>query len=187
MASAIVKYHITERARQVVNDAMDILGGKVSEEVREMAIRKLQDGQPGRVDEALDAAAEEERKQKEREAARRARLTARAKFSTQTINPFDIFDVKPVAERGWDKGKTLSDAQAAILRKQGIDPDTMPYGQARQILNEMFRRWDTGMCTFGQAKILRKRGLPTNVTREEAGHIIDGIAEREGWKKKAVA
>ena len=28
VASAIVKYHITERARQVVTDAMDILGGK---------------------------------------------------------------------------------------------------------------------------------------------------------------
>ena len=28
VASAIVKYHVTERARQVVNDAMDILGGK---------------------------------------------------------------------------------------------------------------------------------------------------------------
>ena len=28
VASAIVKYHITERTRQVVNDAMDILGGK---------------------------------------------------------------------------------------------------------------------------------------------------------------
>lgn len=28
VASAIVKYHVTERARDVVNDAMDILGGK---------------------------------------------------------------------------------------------------------------------------------------------------------------
>ena len=28
VASAIVKYHVTERTRQVVNDAMDILGGK---------------------------------------------------------------------------------------------------------------------------------------------------------------
>jgi superfamily II DNA or RNA helicase len=183
--SALIVDFVGNSGRHKLCTSVDILGGKVSEEVREMAIRKLQDGQPGRVDEALDAAAEEERKQKEREAARRARLTARAKFSTQTINPFDIFDVKPVAERGWDKGKTLSDAQAAILRKQGIDPDTMPYGQAHQILNEMFRRWDTGMCTFGQAKILRKRGLPTNVTREEAGHIIDGIAEREGWKRDA--
>ena len=28
VASAIVKYHVTERARQVVNDGMDVLGGK---------------------------------------------------------------------------------------------------------------------------------------------------------------
>ncbi len=28
VVSAIVKYHVTERARQVVNDAMDVLGGK---------------------------------------------------------------------------------------------------------------------------------------------------------------
>jgi hypothetical protein len=152
--------------------------------VRELAIRKLQDGQPLRVDEAFDAAAEEERQQKEREAARRARLTARAKFSTQTINPFDVFDVKPVAERGWDRGKQLSEGQANVLRKQGIDPDSLPYGQARQILNELFRRWDAGMCSYNQAKILRKRGMPTDVTREAAGQMIDGIAAKEGWKKK---
>ena len=149
-----------------------------------MAIRKLHDGQPGRVDEALDAAAEEERQQKEREAARRARLTARAKFSTQTINPFDVFDVKPVAERGWDRGKQLSEGQANVLRKQGIDPDTLPYGQARQILNELFRRWDAGMCSYNQAKILRKRGLSSDVTRGDATRMIDEIAEKEGWKQK---
>ncbi len=28
MISAIAKYHLTERARQVVNDAMDVVGGK---------------------------------------------------------------------------------------------------------------------------------------------------------------
>ena len=185
--SALIVDFVGNSGRHKLCTSVDILGGKVSEEVREMAIRKLQEGQPLRVDEALAAATEEERQQQEREAARRARLTARAKFSTQTINPFDVFQVQPVAERGWDRGKRLSDAQAAILRKQGIEPDDMPYGQARQILNELFRRWDAGMCSFGQAKILRKRGLPTDVTREAAGQMIDGIAEREGWKKKAVA
>jgi superfamily II DNA or RNA helicase len=185
--SARIVDFVGNSGRHKLCTSVDILGGKVSEEVREMAIRKLQDGQPLRVDQALDAAAEEELRQKEREAARRARLTARAKFSTQTINPFDVFDVKPVAERGWDRGKQLSEGQANVLRKQGIDPDTLPYGQARQILNELFRRWDAGMCTFGQAKILRKRGMPTDVTRAAAGQMIDGIAAKEGWKKKAVA
>ena len=28
VVSAIVKYHVTERARQVVNDGMDVIGGK---------------------------------------------------------------------------------------------------------------------------------------------------------------
>jgi hypothetical protein len=172
--------------RHKLMTSADILGGNVSERVREVAVAKARKGKPVRMNEALIEAAEAEAREdeakREREASRRASLTARAKFSTQTINPFDIFDVKPVSVRGWDKGKKLSDAQTAILRKQGIEPDDMPYGQARQILNELFRRWDAGMCTFGQAKILRKRGLPTNVTREEATEMIDGIAEREGWK-----
>jgi len=182
--TALIVDFVGNSGRHKLCTSVDILGGKVSEEVRELAIRKLQDGQPLRVDEAFDAAAEEERQQKEREAARRARLTARAKFSTQTINPFDVFDVKPVAERGWDRGKQLSEGQANVLRKQGIDPDSFPYGQARQILNELFRRWDAGMCSYNQAKILRKRGMPTDVTREAAGQMIDGIAAKEGWKKK---
>jgi superfamily II DNA or RNA helicase len=162
--------------------SVDILGGHVSERVRELAARKMLEGAPVRVDEALADAAKEEEAEKQREAARRARLTARAKWSAKTVNPFDVFQVEPVAPRGWDKGKHLTDKQANLLRKQGIDPDVLPYGQARQLLNELFARWDKGLCTFGQAKILRKRGLPTDLTREEAGKTIDQIAIREGWK-----
>ena len=162
--------------------SVDILGGHVSERTRELAARKLLEGAPVRVDEALADAAKEEEAEKQREAARRARLTARAKWSAKTVNPFDVFQVEPVAPRGWDKGKHLTNKQANLLRKQGIDPDVLPYGQARQLLNELFARWDKGLCTFGQAKILRKRGLPTNLTREEAGKTIDSIAIKEGWK-----
>lgn len=163
--------------------SVDILGGKMSERARELALRKLQNGGAVRVDEAIESAAAEEEEEKRREEAKRARLVARAKWSAQAINPFDVMDLKPVAERGWDRGKHLTEKQQALLRKQGIEPETMPYGQARQLLNELFRRWDGGLCTFGQAKILRKRGLPTNITREEASRIIDEISKREGWKK----
>ena len=95
-----------------------------------------------------------------------------------------------MADRGWDRGKRLSEGQANVLRKQGIDPDTLPYGQARQLLNELFRRWDAGLCSFGQAKILRKRGMPTDVTRDQAKQMIDEIAVKENWGRrdaKAVA
>ena len=167
--------------------SVDILGGKVSERARELAIKRLKAGGPVRVDEAIAAGQAEAKDEEARDAARRARLTARAKWTAKTVNPFDVMDLQPVAERGWDRGKKLTDKQAGLLRKQGIEPDNMPYAQAKQLLNELFRRWDGGLCTFGQAKLLRKRGLPTNVTRDEAAATINAIAAREGWQKKGAA
>ena len=182
--SCLIVDFVGNSGRHKLMTSADILGGNMSEQARDMAVAKAREGKPVRMNEALREAEDEIEADKQREAARRARLTARAKYTAQKIDPFDVFQVHPVAERGWDRGKRLSDAQAAILRKQGIESDDMPYGQARQILNELFRRWDAGMCSFGQAKILRKRGLPTEVTREAAGQMIDEIAKKEGWKKK---
>jgi superfamily II DNA or RNA helicase len=169
--------------------SVDILGGKCTERARELAAMAMKGGKPMRVDEALVEAAAAELREKEREAAKRAALTARAKWSAQNVNPFDVLQVQPMPERGWDKGKHLTDKQTALLLKQGIDAEKMPYAQARQLLNELFRRWDSGLCSFGQAKLLRKRGLSTDVTREEATRMIDQIAAKEGWNhaKKSVA
>lgn len=167
----------------------DILGGNVSEEVLERAVTKLKEsGNARRMTEAIEEAEEEMRREKEDrrrlEEARRMKLRAKATYTTQSINPFDVYQLTPSVERGWDRGKMLTEKQRDILLKQGVDPDRMPYHQAKQLLNETFRRWKEGLCTFGQAKILSKRGLNTNVTREEAGKLIDEIARREGWKKK---
>lgn len=169
--------------RHKLMTTLDILGGKVSDTVLEIARKKLDDGQAKRISEALSEAEEEERKKKEDEMARRARLTATAKFSVQSINPFDIFDMKPVAPRGWDKGRSLTESQSNILRKQGINPDDMPYGQARQVLSEIFRRWDLNLCSIKQANMLKKRGInATNMTREHANETITAIAAKEGWR-----
>jgi hypothetical protein len=150
----------------------------------ELARRRIAEGgKPADVAAELQKAQRDIEEQKRREEARRAALTAMAKFSVQRVNPFDVFEVQPVAERGWDRGKKLTEKQAGLLRKQGIEPDGMPYGQARQLLNELFRRWDGGLCSLRQAAILRKHGLPVNVTREEASRLLDGIAAKEGWKR----
>jgi superfamily II DNA or RNA helicase len=91
----------------------DILGGNVSEAAIESAIlRAKNSSKPIRMDIALD---EEEEKAKAREArrledeARKARLVAKAKFTTQAVNPFDVLQVRPVKSRGWDQGKVLSE------------------------------------------------------------------------------
>jgi hypothetical protein len=137
----------------------------------------------GNVEAAIQLAQQDEDEEKKAAEAKRARLTARAKWSARNVNPFDVMDIRPAQSRGWDKGRELSEKQKSLLMKQGIDPSAMPYAQAKQLLNELFRRWNSGLCTFGQAKILRKRGLPTNVSRDEAKRLIDEIANKEGWKK----
>ena len=177
---ALIVDFVGNSGKHKLMSSVDILGGKVTEHARELALERMSNGAPVRVDQALSEAAEEERQEQARAVAKRAKLTARAKWTAKTVNPFDVFQVEPAIERRWDKGKHLTDKQTALLRKQGIDPDALPYGQARQLLNELFRRWDAGMCSFSQAKLLRKRGLPTNVTREAAAGMINEIAAREG-------
>lgn len=167
--------------------SVDILGGNITEHARELAVRSLSGGKPVRVDEAIVDAQATEREEQAREEAKRARLLARARFTAKNVDPFDVMQIEPQPERGWDRGKAISQKQADLLRKQGIEPDAMPYGQAKQLLNELFRRWDTGMCSFKQAQLLRKRNLPTNVTRDEAKRMIDDIAAREGWQKRGAA
>ena len=164
--------------------SVDILGGKISDRAKELATERMQNGPPTDVSDAIAEAIEAERKEKERDAAKRARLKAKATYTTSTVDPFDTFQVTPVEPRGWDKGKKLTAKQDALLKKQGINADDMPYTQAKQLIDTLFDRWDKNLCSFKQAKLLRKRGLPTDVTRDKATEMINEIAEREGWRKR---
>lgn len=168
----------------------DILGGNVSEEAIELAIARSKSASgPVRMSALLDDSEKtlaEEREEKRRmEEAHRARLVAKVRYSTSQVNPFDVFDLSPVRERGWDQGKKLSEKQRSLLLKQGIDGDQMPYVQAKAVLNEMFRRWNDNLCTFKQAKLLKKHGYDTKaMTMKEASSRIDALA-RNNWKRPA--
>ena len=162
----------------------DILGGNVSEEAVNLAAGRARDaGRPVDMSEEIARAQREIDEAKRREAAKRAALTAKAKYSVTLVSPFDVFDISPAQERGWDKGKALSPRQRELLMKQGVDPDSMPYGQAKQLLNEMFRRWDSGLASFGQTKVLKRNGFDAPMRRDEAVKAIDRIAGRQGWGK----
>jgi len=165
----------------------DILGGKVSDKAKKKAVERAQkDGKAVRMDEALDAAEAEVVSEEKAEAARRARLTARAQWAAQNVDPFDMFQIQPARARGWDAGRKLTEKQLAFLAKQGIDASNIPYAQGRQLINEIYRRWDAKLCTFKQAKLLRKFNLPSNVTMDVARQLIDAVAS-SGWKRPANA
>jgi superfamily II DNA or RNA helicase len=183
-SNCLVVDFVGNSGRHKLCTSADILGGKVSEEAVEAAVREAREGgKPVRMDDALAEQQARIEEAKRQEAARRARLVIGAKWSSRAVNPFDVLQIEPQAERGWDRGKSLTEKQRGLLAKQGIDPDSMPYSQARQLIQEIFRRWDNGMCSFKQAKLLARNGLNPNVSREDASKMIDELAKT--WRKVA--
>jgi superfamily II DNA or RNA helicase len=161
----------------------DILGGKYSDEVVDIAREEIRRSQkPENIEEILEKAEAEYQERKKREAAKKARLVIGAKYSQIFIDPFDLLNVKPGKARGWDQGKELTDKQKNLLIKQGINPEGMPFHEAKQLIGELFKRWDSGMCSIKQAALLRKYGLPTDVKREQASAWLDKIA-KNNWRK----
>lgn len=166
----------------------DLLGGDYDDDVIEAAAKKARKkGGPVDMKEVLEQEEEEKRKRieeaKRREAARLAHLVGRAKFSVRSVDPFDALDLQPHRARGWDAGKSLSQKQADLLLRQGIDPAGMPYHAAKQVLNELFRRWNQKLCTVKQANLLKRFGYETkNLKMDEASKLIDALA-RNNWRK----
>ncbi len=183
--SCLVVDFVGNAGKHKLVTSADILGGKVSDEAVELAIGKAkQAGQAVNMTKALDEAEEELKQQREQarlaEAARRAQLVATARFTTQQVDPFDVLALNPVKGRGWDTGRQLTEKQRSMLSKQGINPDGISFSEGKQLIAEIFRRWDGKLCSFKQAKVLRKYGYPTEVSFAEASATIDALA-KSGW------
>jgi superfamily II DNA or RNA helicase len=165
----------------------DILGGKYPEEVIAKAKAKAE-SQAVDMRQALEEAAEELAKEREeqqrREAAKRAQVKAKATYSTRKVDPFDILDLQPHRDTGWDTGKPLTEKMVEFLEQRGVNTGDLSYAEAGRLINEIKRRYETGECSYKQAKLLKKYGLPTNAKRTEAKEWIDAIAAN-GWKLPA--
>ncbi len=161
----------------------DILGGNYTDEVVERA-RKKAESASGPVDmsEALDLA--EHEIAEEHAAARRKALTAKVNYKVNTINPFDVLDIEPHRERGWDKGRQPSEKMLALLHKAGVPTRDLNFTKAKQLIGEIINRRDQKKCTYKQAKILTKYGYRTDVDFHEAKGLIDSVAAN-GWRRPA--
>ena len=182
--SCLVVDFVGNAGRHKLITSADILGGEVSEEAMELALaRTLKAGGPVNMTEAL-AEAEQDLKQREQarlaEAARRAQLVATARFTTQAVDPFDVLSLGPVKSRGRDDERQLTEKQRSLLAKQGINPDNVTFSQGKELVAEIFRRWDGKLCSFKQAKVLRKYGYSAEVSFAEASATIDALA-KNGW------
>ena len=154
----------------------DILGGNVTQDIVDAVARNIREngGKPVDISEEI---AKEQRLRDERrrtEAMRRAQLKARSTFMLTQVDPFNEWDLTPVAERGWDRHRHFTDKQSAILmQKIGVDPAKIPYSQGKQLLDEYFRRVEAGYATLKQARAMRRFGIKAPMRFKEASRVMN--------------
>ncbi len=186
--SMLVMDFVGNSGRHKLMTSADILGGKVSARAVVQVLAKARTtGAPINMTKELQEAEEELRKEAElrrqQEEARKARLVLKTGYTTRKVSAFDAFDITPTHQRGWDKNKVLSEKQRRVLLRQGINPDEMSYAEGRQMVTELFRRWDKNLCTMRQARLLKSYGYETKeVTIQEATKLIDQLAAN-GWRR----
>lgn len=166
--------------------AADILGGNFDDEVVERAAKAIREQKMGAdalaaLENAKHEIAEEKERAKREEAARRSRLRVNANYSAFKTDPFDILNIQPAKERGWDTGKQISDKMRGLLEKQGISADGMSYAHAKQLVGEICSRWEKKQCSFKMAKLLQRYMLPGDVSFDQAREWIDQISANN-WK-----
>jgi superfamily II DNA or RNA helicase len=160
----------------------DILGGNYSEEEVVKASQKaMSSSVPVDMTEALDEARRDIEEAKRREAAKRASIICRARYSSISVDPFDVFQIHKTPERGWDKRRSLSEKQIGLLRKQGIATESISYAEGKQLLDEVIKRFKNNECSFKQVKMLKKFGYSGPIKRDQAKALIDRIAAN-GWR-----
>jgi hypothetical protein len=168
--------------------SVDVLAGKYSDEVVDKARKNIEKSEePAEVMSELQKAEKElEQERLERlQKAKRAKVRARARYSTATINPFDVLDIEPHRERGWNVGKPPSDKQIGLLQKFGVDTSGLSRTHASQLIGQLLNMRRKKLCTFKQARCLVKYGYdPKDVTFDQASELITAIAAN-GWKRLA--
>ena len=153
---------------------LDVLAGKPLEpDLLSDALGACAEGKPSE-----QALAEAEQRQREREEAaaearRRAqKIRAQVAYSTRAVDPFNFLGV----ERS-GAGGPATDKQVRFLRNMGVEiAGQAGRFEASKMIDRLQRRRAKGLCSYKQARLLAKHGLPDDLTFAEAREAIDAIA-----------
>ena len=102
--------------------------------------------------------------------------------SRRSYDPFSLFDIQPARPSSQYADDIASPAQVQRLSGWGIDATKMTKRQAGQLMGEQIRRFQAGLCSFKQLRLLAKHGVDAKrMKRELARKYIDAIAAN-GWR-----
>jgi hypothetical protein len=182
--SCLIIDFVGNAGRHKLISTVDILGGNITDDVLELAIRKAQKAKGARRTEEVIAEAQREMDERRKaEALRRLKFIAKANYTMTAVDAFNLFDIAQMRERGWDIGRRISEKMAAMLRKMGVDPAKTNYSEARILVGEQIRRWKEKLCSPKQAALLKRYGYdPKNIKFDDAKKLIDRIASN-GWRR----
>lgn len=174
--------------RHKLISCVDVLGGKMSEAVREVAKAKaIESGKPKKIlvtlsDAEVELARKKQEEQENRrriEALKKAHLIAKVNYKLQTVSPFykgDTVTYKPTISRD---GRMFSEKQVRILREAGVDPFKVGYRQGQAIISKQLSTPSSRMI-----RALYKMGyLDAHTwTRQKAHKYLDMLAKLK-WKR----
>lgn len=171
----VVDYVGNSTKHEIVT-VIDVLGGTVNDQVRELAERMLdQDGGGDVLDAMRSADAELQAREKTRH--------AKAIVTDRIISPFGKGD--PFAAFGIDNegGKEpIEDWQ-----REKLDYWRMPIPktaeEAQDLIDEVKRRTRRGLATYRMVKVLERNHVPDarNISFDRASTIIDELRAKQGW------
>lgn len=172
--------------------AADILGGDYDSEVVRRVKAKCTDAdKAGNVAELLAEAAAalaaEKRRAEQAEADRIARLRFAHECDYRQVDPFSAagqIDNPNRRPAPVDRGRAPTPGMLNFLAKHApkkVNPEALSMGEAGKLIGEIKRRWESGLCSIDQSRLLRDKGLPDVVPKAQAKEWIDRI-KANGWQ-----
>jgi superfamily II DNA or RNA helicase len=168
--------------------AVDILGGKYGEIVRDRAEKlMLESDEPLDIADALEEAERLQNADIAAEAQRRGKASLKRKSSGTDVDPFDAYGLRRRTEYGWEANKAVTSDQSEKLERWKIrGREKMDYADAEQFIADVRRRARDGLCTLNQERMLKRYGYATETMTYEAAHgIMDKLAAN-GWRMAKV-
>lgn len=178
--SSVVIDFVGNSGRHKLVHSADILGGKESDECVALAKKKAAAKSAEGLDsDTLEELEEARQELEEHHRRQRRKVIAEAIYSTQEVDPFDLFDVRAGREPGYLKGKPATDRQIAYLRRQGIlNTQGLSLHKAKALIDQIIKRQADGLCSFKQAKLLEAHGYPADCSQADAAKYIGEINQK---------
>jgi len=170
--------------RHKLTTAVDLLGGKWEECVRDEAYAQVYEQKQEIPIDVLEAVLAAKAQTEELRLKERQRIVVDIKAKVTTVDPFQLFP-EAAADTGvaptWWEDRLASEEQIERLKKLGIPVKGLTWLEAEKLLRAAASRRAAGLCSYKQARFLRLNGLDTSMSAGDAHDVMSCLA-REGFR-----